>query len=336
MSKQVRVVCLGSNLESRISLEHLIAQSVNVVGLITLPIGESGAVSDYVDLHPLAESAGIPVIDTVDINASATVDALKELRADYLFVLGWSQLLRSEVICAVAGFVVGSHPTPLPQRRGRAPIPWTILEGSTESAVTLFQMSEKVDDGPILIQTPFKIPSRATAMDVYISAAEALSASFVKLYRALCAGDQLGHPQRIEESSYRGKRTPQDGYIDFNKPVSDIDRIVRAVSKPFPGAYFYYHDEKVIAWHSSPYDGPERVGISGQILAKNEKGIVVRVKDGCVVLGDLESGGRQLSNADFKLGETLNYRINDELFELRDRVARLERLVVELKGVESA
>ena len=114
-------MCIGSNLESRVVLEGLIAGGAQIAGLVTLP-GCSSAVSDHVDLHPLCEEHGIETIDTTDINSWPTIKAIGRLEPDYLYTLGWSQLFGDELLSVPARYVVGSHPSPLPEGRGRAPV----------------------------------------------------------------------------------------------------------------------------------------------------------------------------------------------------------------------
>lgn len=322
-----RIVCVGSNLESEIALKKLIDEGVNIVGLVTLPPGAASGVSDYRDLHSLAQQSDISVIDTNDINSAETLKELEKLQSDYLFVLGWSQILKEQTLSIIKGFVVGSHPTPLPKRRGRAPIPWTILAGESKSAVTLFKMTSKIDDGAILVQKHFEILGRPNAMDVYLLAAKALSEAFYELYRQLLDGRVAGIEQSNEEVSYRGKRTPQDGLLDFSMPALDIDCLVRAVSAPYPGAYFYYKGDKVLVWESELYEGPERVGIPGQILAKRDGYLIVRTIEDCVLLRSFEAAGKVLPLSHFKLGDVLNHRVDDEIYELKKRVAHLEGLL---------
>lgn len=327
MIMSIKVVCLGANLESKIALERLVSNGAEIVGLVTLPSGNSSGVSDYFDLHDYAKSNEIFVIDTIDINSKETVASIKNLNADYLFVLGWSQLLKKSVLNSVKKFVVGSHPTPLPTRRGRAPIPWTILEEASASAVTLFRMSEKIDDGPILIQAPFYIDDNSYAMDVYLKAAEALAFSFYELYCKLNSNQIVAINEPTQAASYRGKRTPQDGFIDFSLSGADINRLIRAVSEPFPGAYFYYDDKRIVVWRCSPYEGYERIGPVGQIQTKHDGGIIVRAADCCVRLYNFESDGLNYSVDNFKVGEVLNFRLCDEVYELRKRILYLEGIV---------
>ncbi|WP_163575259.1 methionyl-tRNA formyltransferase [Halomonas faecis] len=323
-----RVVCVGANLESEIVFNKLIERDVNVVGLVTLPTGAISEVSDYRDLHGCAEDAGIEVVETEDINSAKTLSAVRALNPDYVFVLGWSQVLKAEALSVASRYIVGSHPTPLPKRRGRAPIPWTILDRVQSSAVTLFKMSRKVDDGLILVQKSFDLPVRPFAMDVYLLAAEALSDAYIELYQKIVLSDVKEMVQEEKFATYRGKRSPQDGFLDFSQQVDDVDCLVRAVSRPYPGAYFYHKNHKVVVWGCELYDGPERVGIPGQVLAKQKEGLVVSAVDGCLILRDFEISGEKIPLSYFNLGDVFNYRVDDEIHDLRQRVANLEALLL--------
>ena len=157
-TSQPRIVCVGSNLESRVVLEGLIATGAQVVGLVTLP-GGSSAVSDHVDLHPLCEEHGIETIDTTDINSWPTIKAIGRLEPDYLYTLGWSQLFGDELLSVPARYVVGSHPSPLPEGRGRAPVVGiTGTGGAGKSSITnafgrFSVQEEKVSRGKIGART---------------------------------------------------------------------------------------------------------------------------------------------------------------------------------------
>ena len=230
-----RILCVGSNLETEVVLRGLLDVGAHLVGLVTLPSDRGQGVCDYVDLHPLCDEARMATIDTVDINADETLHAIQARQPDYIYTLGWSQIFGDRLIGIPTQYVVGSHPTPLPFGRGRAPVPWTILEAHDQSAVSLFRMDAGVDSGPILCQKWFPIPPHAYAQDVYQAVAENLRLAFVEVYTAHRAGREL--PAVIQTSSaasYRAKRTPAEGHLDFHQPAEQVSRLIRAVSHPYP------------------------------------------------------------------------------------------------------
>lgn len=318
------VVCVGANIESEVALKHLLAHDVPVSALVTLPSRSFRGVSDYRDLHDLCNKLGVATIDTEDINAPETREAIARLKPDYIFVLGWSQIIKQAFLSCPSGFVVGSHPTPLPQRRGRAPVPWTLIEGHSVSAVTLFRMRPGIDDGPILVQRRFKVPKDAYAMELYTVVTRELSTGFLELYKALRDGTWTEKEQPGEEATYRAKRTPADGCLDFNRPAHELVTLVRAVSEPFPGAYTYYEGEKVNVWRACRYTGPERRGVIGQVLSRNDGVLVVQARDAPVCLYEMTCSGEPLPAGDIRVGAVFGFRVEDTLFELQQRVVKLE------------
>lgn len=322
-----RIVCLGANIESQLVLQRLINVNADIVGVVTLPSRSHPTVSDYRDLHPLCDKADIPVIDTEDINSDDTIATLKRIRPECLFVLGWNQLLGSSVLSIPTECVVGSHPTPLPERRGRAPIPWTILEGHTHSAVSLFRMTKGIDDGPLLMQRWFEIPERVYAIDLYQIIAETLASCFVEVYDGLQAGTLIEQEQNKYAASYRARRGLADGHIDFLQTAEYIDRLIRAVSAPYPGAYTYYRDQKIQICRVDPYEGTEYRGVPGQILKRQMKSLIVQAGDKPIVLSDFSTDGQVCGAGTFAVGEVFGYRTEDTLADLRLRMEELEKMI---------
>jgi methionyl-tRNA formyltransferase len=331
MMRQPRIICVGANLETEIALKILLREGVPIAGLVTLPGDATDAVSDYVDLCDLCEGASIPIVYTQNINSAETIDRLKALNPDYIFVLGWSQIFRSNILNLPTQFIVGSHPTPLPEGRGRAPIPWTILDHRRESAISLFKMDSGVDSGAILKQRYFAVPEHAYAMDVYRLAADNLGAAYVDLYKDICADEVREDLQDENQATYRAKRTPADGYIQFTMSARKIWDIIRAVSEPYPGAYTYYQGFRVTVWKASHYRGPEIRGVPGQILKTEGSRVLVQTGDMPLWLDKLSSGEEEITGKFFKLGSIFGLRSDDVLTDMQSRIAKLELALRQLR-----
>ena len=314
-----RISCIGSNLESFESLKFLVESGCEIQGLITLPAGRSQNVSDYYDLHPFCESHGIQTIDTVNVNSEETVEAVKSLKPDYLFTLGWSQIFREDFIRCFSQFVVGTHPSKLPYGRGRAPLPWTIIEGLTESAISFFKIDTGVDTGMLIAQREFKIAKDAYVSDLYATVARELSLGFLEIYQQIQAGSEFEFTRQSEEGvTVRGKRTPSDGFIGFDRPAEEVERLIRAVSKPYPGAYCYYKDEKIVFWKVSTDRDQRHSGTLGQVLSRGEDGILVRFADANLWLREPAfEDGSPVDLKFFRLGDKLGYNIQDEIYKLK-------------------
>ncbi|KAB7609841.1 hypothetical protein F9L33_15585 [Amylibacter sp. SFDW26] len=322
----MRVICLGMNAESAVVLEELLAKNVNVVAIAGLPKEAADGVADYSDLAVLARRLEIPFVPVTNINHQGTLKSLEKYEGDVLFITGWSQLLKQQVIDVFPMGVVGSHPSALPFGRGRAPIPWTILQNLSESAVTLFQLTTGVDSGHILHQEAFNIPERCDATQLYQLVSKKLAEAFIKLHKNMLLGPVEGALQDSNHATWRAKRIPLDGWIDFNQPAERVDRLVRAVTSPYPGAYSYFGTQRVV-FSSSEYakgDDLNYIGAPGQILRSSNGMLLVQTGD--VPLW-LERPISIKMSQPFRVGDRFGVAIEDTLIALTQRITELERQI---------
>jgi methionyl-tRNA formyltransferase len=131
--------------------------------------GKAGRI--YVD--QFAATHRIQVAKIRNINDPDAIEALSAADLDWLFIIGWSQIARDEVLAIPRKGVIGMHPTLLPIGRGWAAIPWAILKRLEKTGVTMFKMDSGVDTGPILDQLEIPLSPRTTATDLYARVNEA-------------------------------------------------------------------------------------------------------------------------------------------------------------------
>jgi methionyl-tRNA formyltransferase len=242
-----------------VDISYACLEALCDIGLVpALAVGydESRAhASGYRDLGPLAERHGFPLERTGDVNEPSLVERIEALAPRSLFVIGWSQIVRPRLLSVPVHGSAGIHPTRLPEGRGRAPIPWTILKGLTETACTLFLLAEGVDDGPIVGQVPVAVDPREDAGTLYAKH----RAAHVELLRAhaheLIEGTAAAREQDHAAATYWDRRRPEDGRIDWTAPAVEVDRLVRAVTRPFPGAFSDDGEGRTVIWRAEP--GPD-------------------------------------------------------------------------------
>jgi hypothetical protein len=146
-------------------------------------------------------------------------------------------------------------------------------------------MGEGMDDGPILVQEDYDIGEEDYALDVIHKIVEAIGAGLDKLLPKMKEGNIIFTEQDHSRASYLGKRNPEDGLIDWSDHASNIYRLIRAVSKPLPGAYTYYNGQKVIIEKAVPENELRITGVTGSILrTENEKGVLVQTGSGLLWL----------------------------------------------------
>ncbi len=200
--------------------------------------GKSGRV--YVD--GFCKSHDIPLLKTRHVNDDEVIRQINEREIDWLFIIGWSQIAKPALLDAPALGCIGIHPTLLPQGRGRAPIPWAILKGLEETGVTLFKLDAGVDTGPIVSQLRLPLSPKETATTLYECVMEAHWDLIGQAWPMFENGTVVLTPQDPAKASVWAKRTPADGEIQDTMSTTEIDRLVRATTRPYPGAF--YDDER--------------------------------------------------------------------------------------------
>lgn len=186
-----------------------------------------------------------------NINDPEAVAQLRMAALDWLFIIGWSQIAREEVLAAPRLGALGMHPTLLPEGRGRAAVPWAILKGLKQTGVSLFRLDSGVDTGPIVAQVPVPIAPSETAGSLYAKINEAHRLVLVQAWPGIARGQVTLHPQDEGRASNWPARTPEDGRIDLGASVADAERLVRATTRPYPGAYVDTRQGRLRIWAAS-------------------------------------------------------------------------------------
>ncbi len=262
----MKTILIGSVISSEIVLEEMVNASFPVDYVFSLDEQYSENVSGYRPIHELAERRHIPYKKFKKIGDPENVEIINGLQPDYIFIIGLSQLVKSDILDAAKEGVIGFHPTPLPKFRGRAAMVWQVLLGVHETMCTMFFLDEGMDSGDILIQEPYTIEDSDYAVDVERKLCEAIRRMTQKLLPQLQNGTAQRQKQDHTMATYLLKRTPEDGLINWTDPVEKIQRLIRAVSKPYPGAFSNYDGKhKIIFWKADYLENTKYYGMEGQI-----------------------------------------------------------------------
>ncbi|MCI9525765.1 MAG: methionyl-tRNA formyltransferase [Lachnospiraceae bacterium] len=286
----MKTIVIGSVVSSEVVLQKMIESNYPVDYVFSLDEQYAKDVSGYRPIHKLARQNQIPYKTFRKIEDSKNVEIIRQLKPDYIFVVGLSQLVKSDILEAASKGVIGFHPTPLPKFRGRAAMVWQVLLGVHESKCTMFLLDEGMDSGDILIQEPYIIEDTDYAKDIERKMCDAIGRMTEKLLPQLLEGTIQPVKQKEEEATYLLKRTPEDGRIDWGQPSEKIQRLIRAVSRPYPGAFSDYDGKhKVIFWKADYLENKKYYGISGQIAAVTEKYLDIVCEDGLLRVYDYEN-----------------------------------------------
>jgi methionyl-tRNA formyltransferase len=209
-----------------------------------IALSKSGRVwiDDFCQKHSL------PLVKLRHINDGQLFEAVRREEIDWVFVIGWSQIAGAEVLSSPRQGVLGMHPTLLPQGRGRASIPSAILKDLRQTGVTLFKLDEGVDTGPILAQKAVPIAANETATTLYRRITDAHASLIRSSWPNLVDGSLALRPQDEALATVWQGRTPEDGAILPSMTAAEIDRLVRAVTHPYPGAYWDGPTGRIVVW----------------------------------------------------------------------------------------
>jgi len=291
----MRTVWVSFDTMGRECLEAAAEAGAEVVGVVTLPGPVDPSRSGQCSFDDVAADLGAALVETTDVNAEPTLDAVRALEPELIFVVGWSQLVREPFIALAREGVFGMHPTLLPRHRGRAPIPWAILSGLARTGVTLFEIVDaSADSGAIVGQVEVEVAPDETATTLF----DKLTAAHVSLIRDAVPGLLAGNAPRIAQDPRRAsawpKRTPGDGIIDWETRAPYLHDWVRAQTRPYPGAFTFLGDEKVVVWRARPVTLDETAP-AGTVVASDSDGPVVACGEGALVLEEVETGAGELA-----------------------------------------
>lgn len=228
---------------------------------ITLKDDQAKQKSGRIYLDDLAEKEGTPLLKVRHINDPEVIDALKEHDIDWLFIIGWSQIAGPAVLKAPKQGIIGMHPTLLPLGRGRAAIPWAILKGLEETGVSMFKMDEGVDTGDIIAQGRIPLTPTTTAAQLYAQVDEMHTELMERCWDDLKNGTVTLTPQDHSKATEWPGRKPADGEIFSTMTMVEAERLVRAVTHPYPGAFFRDEKGTLRIWSASvsPTEGSIRL-----------------------------------------------------------------------------
>lgn len=265
------------------ALEALCRAGHSPALVATLPLERSASHSDFADLGPIAERNRIAVERIACSDAPEFLALLRDMAPDLVMIIGWSQLVGSELLSLPRLGVLGFHPSPLPRMRGRAVIPWQILTGQRQGGATLFWITEGMDDGPIAAQRVFDIdPDTVTARELYDRSVSEMTRMLPDLLDALRDGQRPASPQDEARATICARRRPEDGRIDWSGSAGEIERLIRAVGPPYPGAWTTDAKGEAAVILSARLSRREGyfVGLPGQVQEVGESHVTVMCGDG--------------------------------------------------------
>lgn len=282
---------LLDNLNIPYKIRHLIT--------ISPESGKKHEVADYFDLKEQAEARGITVYQAKYYSLKHEADQayIRSLGLDIAFVIGWQRLIPAEVLSGLSIGAFGMHGSSmnLPLGRGRSPMNWSIIEGRQAFYTNLFRYDPGVDSGDIVDTFKFQITHRDTAETMHFKNTLAMKYLIERNIENLVRNDfRLTKQDENLLPTYYPKRTPQDSLINWEEDVQTLERFIRAVTRPFNGAFTFAADHKITLWDAQVFDvhdfGYEKWN-NGTVVAVFESGkFLVKCFGGLLLVNAYDAG----------------------------------------------
>lgn len=297
MGNDLRIGWIGFHVEGQSALQSILEQGYRLEAVISLADRESAKRSGVCDWDDLCRRHRVPLHKIANINDAESLELLRRLELDVAFVIGWSQIISPEALRTARLGMVGAHAAWLPHNRGSAPVNWAILRGETQGGNTLIWLSPNVDEGEIIDQAAFPITRYDTCATVYGKVADSNRDMILRLLPRLLAGERPGCPQSATDEPLLPRRRPKDGVIDWSRGSQDVYNFVRALTRPYPGAFSFLDKQRYLIWNAAalpgdPYPNASVGRALGAMISpgdSNACGQVVACGHGAVVLLEVET-----------------------------------------------
>jgi methionyl-tRNA formyltransferase len=302
----LRIVFMGTAPLARASLEALhTAPNLEVIAVVTQPDRPKGR---DLRLQPSAVKAralelGRLILQPAKAREDAFLLQLRELAPDLIVVAAYGQILPAAILELPRLGCLNVHTSLLPKYRGAAPIQWALLDGESETGVTIMKMDAGLDTGAILTQraTPIEENDNAATLHDRLATlgAELLTAT-IPLY---AEGGIEPKPQDHSRATYARKITKEDGCLDWTLPARSLWNRVRGLT-PWPGTFTHAGGHLLKVWRAAVE--ADRHGAPGEILGADKSGLIIACGAQALRLEEVQrEGGRRLSAAAFLAGNAL-------------------------------
>lgn len=233
-----------------VGIEQLLANGFEIAAVFTHKDSDNeniwfGSVAETASAH------GIPVFAPEDVNHPVWVNKIKNFAPDIIFSFYYRDMLKEDILGIPAKGCLNLHGSLLPKYRGRVPFNWAIINGEKETGVTLHYMVRKPDAGDIVAQKKIAIEDNDNAKTLHLKAADVAEKLLAETL-PLVKNDTAPRTQQNEsQATYFGGRKPSDGEIKWTQSAEEVRNLVRAVTRPYPGAYSFMGDRKCFFWSVS-------------------------------------------------------------------------------------
>lgn len=276
-------------------LDALVQSDVDVVAVVSQPDKKVGR-KQILQATPVKERAifyHIPVLQPDKIKES--LDELKELNLDLIVTCAYGQFIPESILNTPRFGSVNIHASLLPKYRGGAPIHKAIINGETETGITIMRMVKKMDAGDIIFQESCPIYEEDDFGSLHDRLQECGSNMIKKYLNELFNPDLKTIPQDESLVSFSYNITSEEEFVNFNDTVKNVVNKIRGLN-PWPVAHSIIDNKKVKLFKAVKSDLSSDKEV-GTVLGLYNEGLAIKVKDGVILIKELQVEGKNRMTA---------------------------------------
>ena len=300
----MKLVFLGTPDFAVPSLEKIIASKHEILAVVTQPdkpVGRNNVLTPP-PVKVCALKHGLRVLQYNKIRTEGVGD-LKNLAPDIMVTCAFGQILSQEIIDIAPRGIINVHASLLPKYRGAAPIQYSVINGDTETGVTIMQTEAGIDTGDILSVEKTPIYPDETAGELFERLSEIGAKLIVETLDKIEAGKIMPVKQDETKATHVKMLTRETGKIDWTKSAKDIKNLVRGTN-PWPAAHTFLNGKTLKIFVVDTLDG-DFDGQIGEVLRADKK-LVVKCGQGAVEIFEIQSeGGKRMSATAFDAGRKI-------------------------------
>ncbi|NLM19841.1 MAG: methionyl-tRNA formyltransferase [Clostridiaceae bacterium] len=295
-SKVKRIIFMGTPDFAVPALLALVEQGFNIVAVISQPNRPQGRKQKIVPtpVAKVAKKYNLLLLQPESINQPQIIQRVISLQPDLIITAAYGQILRQNVLDIPQYGCINIHASLLPLYRGAAPINAVIIDGRTETGITIMQMDQGCDTGNILLQKKIPIKHDATAGSLFAELAELGAKTIVEFLPQFFADNIIPIVQDEQHATYAPKMTRKTGKINWQDSATAIERLIRG-TQPWPGCYTYYVGQRMKIFAAEVILQDSMLGKPGELLSC-DGGLIIQCGVDAIKLKEIQiASGRQMS-----------------------------------------
>lgn len=285
-------------------LKSLIHHGHEILAVVTQPDRPKGRGRKVAPspVKQLAMEHHIEVLQPKKASDHSFCDQVGEKSPDLIIVVAFGQILKQNLLNSSKWGAINIHASLLPKYRGAAPIQWAIINNESKTGLTVMEMDEGMDTGPILLQAELPIVQDETAGHLHDRLAQLSGDLIIRALEALSKGEIGGEPQEESLATYAPKIERRHMLIDWGQPARNISALVRALD-PRPGAYTILGGKEIKLFSSKVVEESQADRMPGRMVSNRRERLRIETGDGAVEIGEIQyPGKKRLPTPDFLRG----------------------------------